>query len=448
MTGDDVKLIKYDAACRAIAEARRVDEVKRIRDVSIAMKAYARQANNREMEANAVEIRLRATRRMDQMRQGQKATIGLAKGGDLGGRRSKAGVRKTPANAPATLAEAGIDKNLAKEGRKLGALSDEQFEQTVAEARAAVVRAIRTVVETIPQPVRARTASVDANNVSLAQWKSFSEAERRYHLNPENFRSTEAHFNKQGTAGIEWAQWSWNPVTGCLHDCPYCYARDFAERYRNVFPHGFEPAFRPYMLNAPHNTKVPEEAVTDARFKNVFACSEADLFGRWVPREWIEAVLQQVRDNPQWSFLFLTKFPKRMTEFDIPSNAWIGTTVDLQARVANAEAAFARLREKGYRGIAWLSVEPMLEPLNFARLGLFNWVVIGGASASSRTPKFHPPLTWIVDLWTSAKAADCAVYMKTNLLGNRILELPFDAPIKTDAMKAPSLFHYLGKDRE
>lgn len=137
MTG--VKLIKYDAACRAIAAAKRVDEVKRIRDVSIAMRAYARQANNHDLEADAIEIRMRATRRMDQMRQGQKATVGLNKGV------RRVGKKPTRDDRP-TLADAGIDKNLAHEGRKLGALSDRDFEQAVHTARDAVGRVIKDVL--------------------------------------------------------------------------------------------------------------------------------------------------------------------------------------------------------------------------------------------------------------------------------------------------------------
>jgi N6-adenosine-specific RNA methylase IME4 len=135
-----MKLVKYDAACRAIAAAKRVDEVKKIRDVSIAMRAYARQADNHDMEADAIEIRMRATRRMDQMRQEQKATVGLASGKE--GKRKALGLTKNPSDRP-TLAEAGINKNLANEGRKLGALSDREFEKAVTTAREGIGKVVK-----------------------------------------------------------------------------------------------------------------------------------------------------------------------------------------------------------------------------------------------------------------------------------------------------------------
>lgn len=136
------KLMKYDAACRAIAAAKNVDEVKNVRSVAAAMKAYARQANNKDMEADAVEIRMRATRRMDQMRQDQKSTVGLRSGGDA---RKVARGKQNPEQKP-TLEQAGIDKNLAKEGRKLGALNDREFEKAVKTAREAVGAVIKVAL--------------------------------------------------------------------------------------------------------------------------------------------------------------------------------------------------------------------------------------------------------------------------------------------------------------
>jgi hypothetical protein len=136
-------LVKYDEACRAIAEAKAVDEAKDIRDKSIAMKAYARQAKNIELEADAVEIRLRAERKLGQLMEAQRETVGLNEGG-----RPKTGLAINPVSKP-TLAEAGIDKNLAHRSRTLAKASDKRFEQTVAQARDAVNRAVRTAVRTV-----------------------------------------------------------------------------------------------------------------------------------------------------------------------------------------------------------------------------------------------------------------------------------------------------------
>lgn len=142
------ELTRYDAACRAIADAKSVDEVKDIRDQGIAMAAYARQAKNRELEADAIEIRMRATRRLDQMRQAQKETVGLATGtqGQLSGRTASGGLSLNPPEERPTLASQGIDKNLAHQARQLGAMSDEKFEAVVADARDAVNRAVKSVI--------------------------------------------------------------------------------------------------------------------------------------------------------------------------------------------------------------------------------------------------------------------------------------------------------------
>jgi len=190
---------------------------------------------------------------------------------------------------------------------------------------------------------------------------------------------SKAQFNRTND-NIEWAKWSWNPVTGCKHACPYCYAEDIANRF---FKEKFEPTYRPERLSAPVNTPFPEEASkTDIGEKNVFVCSMADLFGEWVPNEWINAVLESVTNNPKWNFLFLTKNPKRLLYFAFPKNAWVGTTVDIQSRVGVAEDVFKQIDAS----VKFLSCEPMLEELTFSDISMFDWVIIGGSSGNHRTP--------------------------------------------------------------
>jgi protein gp37 len=265
--------------------------------------------------------------------------------------------------------------------------------------------------------------------VTLEAWDAMSSDERRNLLAPP--ASTD-RFNDQGTStGIKWALWSWNPVTGCLHNCPYCYARDIAERF---YEQKFAPALWPDRLRAPANMPDPDPE-KGLGHKNVFVCSMADLFGRWVPGEWIDAVLAAVRAAPLWNFLFLTKFPVRMAEFDFPDNAWVGTTVDCQARVANAERSFRKVRA----GVKWLSLEPLLEPLRFADLGAFDWVVIGGASRSSQTPAWHPPRKWIEAIEEEAIRVGVPYFEKAN---NLVESYPGDPPHRWTTM-APKALRYL-----
>jgi N6-adenosine-specific RNA methylase IME4 len=140
-------LVRYDSACRALAEARSVDEVKDIRDKAVAMAAYARQAKNRDLEADAVEIRMRATRMLDRLRQAQKETVGLNRGAAGGGEKTgPRGLLVNPRDLRPTLASQGIDKNLAHQARVLGAMDDADFERKVAEARDSASRVFRRAV--------------------------------------------------------------------------------------------------------------------------------------------------------------------------------------------------------------------------------------------------------------------------------------------------------------
>lgn len=257
--------------------------------------------------------------------------------------------------------------------------------------------------------VERKLAELDKDWLTLAEWRALSAAERTRILSQTY--SSDKTFNETND-NIEWAAWSWNPITGCLHDCRYCYARDIANRF---YPYKFEPAFLPSRLTAPNNTRVPQPRWSgDIGYKGVFVCSMADLFGAWVPQEWIDAVLATVRKAAQWNFIFLTKHPKRLAEIDWPANAWVGTTVDSQARVKAAEEAFANVNAP----VRFLSCEPLSERLTFEHLERFNWLIIGGQSKSTAAPEKHPDFEWIAHLWRQWEAAggsDRDMYWKTNL---------------------------------
>jgi protein gp37 len=243
-------------------------------------------------------------------------------------------------------------------------------------------------------------AALQKNWITFEEWS----AGERWH----GGRSTKP-MNEQDDKSIEWAAWSWNPVTGCLHDCPYCYARDMANRF---YPYGFQPAFIPERLDSPANTKqgVPRWK-DDIGYRTVFVCSMADLFGEWVPQEWIDAVMASVGANPQWNFIFLTKNPSRLPSVVWPANAWVGTTVDRQGRVAPAESAFEQVNAT----VKFVSCEPLKEELTFSRLDLFDWVILGGQTKSSQCAEFQPEWKWVKSILLQADLAGCKLYWKDNL---------------------------------
>ena len=246
---------------------------------------------------------------------------------------------------------------------------------------------------------------------------------------------------------IEWCDATWNPVTGCRHDCAYCYARRMAQRFagydpcysagvtqlengcfvlgekerkykyhignegkpgRKVvapYPFGFEPTMHRYKLNQPKKWKTPQ---------TLFVCSMADLFGAWVPDDWIMRVFDACCDAPHHRYLFLTKNPRRYCELanagKLPQkdNFWYGSTLD----------SMKAMRYPGrFLDNTFVSIEPLTERMDVG-LGSFGgdqWIIIG-AETGQRKEKVVPEKEWVDTICAAADLTRAAVFMKDSLI--------------------------------
>jgi N6-adenosine-specific RNA methylase IME4 len=144
----EIALVRYDAACKALADATAVDEAKKIRDVAEAMRAYARQAKNKQLEADAWEIRIRAERRIGELIAAQREAEQLNRGGRPS---EKPGTKTHPVSKAPTLEEVlGPEhKRIADRSRKYASVPQSEFDSIVADGRERVVSAQRAESERV-----------------------------------------------------------------------------------------------------------------------------------------------------------------------------------------------------------------------------------------------------------------------------------------------------------
>jgi hypothetical protein len=143
-------LLRYDAARHALAEAHRVDEVKDIRDKAVAVAAYARQAQDRQLILHATEIKLRAERRTGEL---------LRDTAEAGQRHTKEGGRpKSTANGRhlPTLRELKITPEQRDDWQKLAAIPERDFEQRIKAASGDP--ALMTTAKILKPPVAAKAS--------------------------------------------------------------------------------------------------------------------------------------------------------------------------------------------------------------------------------------------------------------------------------------------------
>lgn len=231
---------------------------------------------------------------------------------------------------------------------------------------------------------------------------------------------------------IEWCDSTWNPVTGCLHGCEYCYARRIAKRFGHgkgekithflgepigykvfgdndridPYPFGFDPTLHCYKLDEPKKWTKP---------RTIFVCSMADLFGNWVPDKWIEKVFEACGKAPQHRYLFLTKNPQRYIQLaeegKLPTknNFWYGTTVTTQT----TEFFYSDKHN------TFVSAEPILEDFSCGARRLskvyVSWLIVG-AETGNRKDKIVPKREWIEAIVEACERTHIPVFMKDSLI--------------------------------
>lgn len=245
---------------------------------------------------------------------------------------------------------------------------------------------------------------------------------------------------------IEWCDSTWNPVSGCLHGCAYCYAARNVRRFQpqagewpeegnllaaphdprcfiataptplrdadgkylrsTPYPKGFAPTMRRYILDHLKSAKTP---------RLIFVGSMCDLFGEWVSDEWLDTIFAACHAAPQHVYIFLTKNPTRYVDLAqkglLPGrdNFWYGTSTPTD------ETPY--FWAEGFN--TFVSIEPLLAPFENCQNDdplPVNWVIIG-AMTGPGARKNQPRREWLENIEANCRANNTPVFMKNSLAG-------------------------------
>jgi len=242
--------------------------------------------------------------------------------------------------------------------------------------------------------------------------------------------------NPDGTPG-----WTWNPITGCLNGCKYCYARKLAngrlrKRYlanknlarwheptlgeygfsalSRALSDPFYPRFWPDRLkDLPTNVAVH---VPWSKSLGIFVCDMGELFGDWIPKEWQERIFETIKHYSWHRFYLLTKQPQNLAKFSpFPDNCWVGVTATNTDTFFRATMILAEIQAS----IKFISLEPLLnwesnytqgEAFEYAEI---SWLIIGCQTPPS--PETMPKFEWVEEIVNAADRVGTPVFIKPPL---------------------------------
>ena len=207
-------------------------------------------------------------------------------------------------------------------------------------------------------------------------------------------------------SSIEWTESTWNPLTGCTKispGCKHCYAERMAKRLQAMgqpnYRNGFKLTLHDQSLEIPLHWKQPQM---------IFVNSMSDLFHENVPFKFILNVFEIMRQASWHTFQVLTKRSGRLSELDRlidwPDNVWMGVSVENQ----DYGYRINHLRHT-HAAVKFLSLEPLLGPLNELNLSGIHWVIVGGESG----PGAHPlEPSWVISIRDRCHTSDVPFFFK------------------------------------
>jgi protein gp37 len=195
-------------------------------------------------------------------------------------------------------------------------------------------------------------------------------------------------------SSIEWTEATWNPVAGCTvlsPGCTNCYAMRMASRLEAMGQKKYRTTTRISGGRAKWTGKIILDEVSLeipkgwAKGRRLLVNSMSDLFHDAVPLDFISRVFEVMEETPQHTYQILTKRSERLKELGPslrwPSNVWMGVSVESQDywwRVDDLRRTGALVR--------FLSLEPLLGPIEAADLSGIHWVIAGGESGPGARP--------------------------------------------------------------
>ena len=246
---------------------------------------------------------------------------------------------------------------------------------------------------------------------------------------------------KMNKTKIEWADYTWNPITGCSRKCEYCYARKIARRFgKTKNEKEFIPTFHPERLNDIRKIKNPSK---------IFVCSMGEIFDPQVRLDWLIKIFKIIEDYSFHTFILLTKNADMLNNLclSLPSNVWLGTTIeDSYGNPCNFISFLNKLalinswgrakdiqswkNKSKFQGKIFISFEPLLGDVfsNFASYFYslswkWDWFIVGGQTNPNKQPKHE----WVENIVAHAKQHVIPLFIKNNTGWKDIIqEFPTD----------------------